>query len=92
MAVTKERPRWATPWSIGGWRRRRRPSRGSHCEAIGGAVHLLGEREQIIIALYYYEGFTLAEIGQVLGVTESQVSQLHSRAMLQLRGLMVDAG
>lgn len=61
-------------------------------EAIGGAVHLLGEREQIIIALYYYEGFTLAEIGQVLGVTESRVSQLHSRAMLQLRGLMVDAG
>lgn len=55
-------------------------------EAIGGAVHLLPERDQILIALYYYEGFTLAEIGQVLGVTESRVSQLHSRAMLQLRG------
>lgn len=57
-------------------------------EAIGGAVHLLPERDQIIVALYYYEGFTLAEIGQVLGVTESRVSQLHSRAMLQLRGWM----
>lgn len=55
-------------------------------EAIGGAVHLLPERDQIIVALYYYEGFTLAEIGQVLNVTESRVSQLHSRAMLQLRG------
>lgn len=59
-------------------------------EAIGGAVHLLPERDQIIIALYYYEGFTLAEIGLVLGVTESRVSQLHSRAMLQLRGWMTE--
>ena len=59
-------------------------------EAIGGAVHLLTEREQIIVALYYYEAFTLAEIGQVLGVTESRVSQLHSRAMLQLRAAMTE--
>jgi RNA polymerase sigma factor for flagellar operon FliA len=51
-------------------------------------VRELRERDQIIVALYYYEGFTLAEIGQVLGVTESRVSQLHTRAMLALRGLL----
>jgi RNA polymerase sigma factor for flagellar operon FliA len=45
----------------------------------------LPERDQVIIALYYFEGFTLAEIGRVLRVTESRVSQLHSRATLVLR-------
>jgi RNA polymerase sigma factor for flagellar operon FliA len=35
--------------------------------------------------LYYYEGLTLAEIGQVLGVTESRVCQIHTKAVLQLR-------
>ena len=45
----------------------------------------LPERDQVIIALYYFEGFTLAEIGKVLGVTESRVSQLHSRATMMLR-------
>jgi RNA polymerase sigma factor for flagellar operon FliA len=38
-----------------------------------------------VIALYYYEGLTLKEIGQVLGVTESRVSQLHTKAVLRLR-------
>lgn len=51
-------------------------------------VRKLGERDQVIVALYYYEGFTLAEIGQVLGVTESRVSQLHTRAMLSLRAAL----
>ena len=48
-------------------------------------VQELGERDQIVIALYYFEGLTLAEIGAVLGVTESRVSQLHSRATATLR-------
>jgi RNA polymerase sigma factor FliA len=48
-------------------------------------VRQLPERDQVIIALYYYEGLTLAEIGQVLGVSESRVSQLHTRAALTLR-------
>jgi len=52
------------------------------------AVHGLRERDRIIIALYYYEGFTLAEIGRVLQVTESRVSQLHTRATLALRALL----
>lgn len=52
-------------------------------------VNQLAERDQIIIALYYFEGLTLAEIGQVLGVTESRVSQLHRRATLTLREKIV---
>ena len=48
-------------------------------------VDQLGERDQVIIALYYFEGLTLAEIGQVLGVTESRVSQVHRRATTTLR-------
>ena len=48
-------------------------------------VKELGERDQVVIALYYFEGLTLAEIGEVLGVTESRVSQLHSRATATLR-------
>jgi RNA polymerase sigma factor for flagellar operon FliA len=51
-------------------------------------VRELRERDQIVVALYYYEGFTLAEIAQVLGVSEPRVSQLHSRAVLSLRTLM----
>lgn len=49
------------------------------------AVHRLPERDRVIVALYYWEGFTLAEIGLVLGVSESRVSQLHTRLMLTLR-------
>jgi RNA polymerase sigma factor for flagellar operon FliA len=46
---------------------------------------VLPERERTVVALYYYEGLTLKEIGQVLGVTESRVSQLHTKAVLRLR-------
>jgi RNA polymerase sigma factor for flagellar operon FliA len=48
----------------------------------------LPEREKIVLTLYYYERLTLAEIGSVLGVTESRVSQIHSKALLDLRGRM----
>ncbi len=49
------------------------------------AVRTLPERDQVVIALYFFEGLTLAEIGQVLEVTESRVSQLRSRATRALR-------
>lgn len=54
-------------------------------DILAGAIERLPERERIVIALYYYEGLTLKEIGQVLGVTESRVSQLHTKAVLRLR-------
>jgi RNA polymerase sigma factor FliA len=60
--------------------------------ALRKVVRELPERDQVIIALYYFEGFTLAEIGQVLGVTESRVSQLHSRATLVLRSRLAGSG
>jgi RNA polymerase sigma factor for flagellar operon FliA len=55
------------------------------------AVKDLAERDRIIVALYYFEGLTLSEIGQVLGVTESRVSQLHTRAALALRAKLTAA-
>lgn len=54
-------------------------------EILTDAIEKLPERERVVIALYYYEGLTLKEIGQVLGVTESRVSQLHTKAVLRLR-------
>lgn len=57
-------------------------------EILAGAIDRLPEREKTVIALYYYEGLTLKEIGQVLGVTESRVSQLHTKAVLRLRARM----
>ncbi|MDZ4064846.1 MAG: sigma-70 family RNA polymerase sigma factor, partial [Coriobacteriia bacterium] len=54
-------------------------------DILAGAIERLPERERIVIALYYYEGLTLKEIGQVLGVTESRVSQLHTKAVIRLR-------
>jgi RNA polymerase sigma factor for flagellar operon FliA len=53
-------------------------------------IEELAERDQVIIALYYFEGLTLAEIGQVLGVTESRVSQVHRRATLTLREKLLE--
>ncbi len=54
-------------------------------ERLADAIEALGERERLVIALYYYENLTLREIGEVLGVTESRVSQLHTRAVIALR-------
>ncbi len=53
---------------------------------LAGAINNLPEREKIVITLYYYEGLTLREIGEVLGVTESRVCQMHTKAILRLKG------
>ena len=57
---------------------------------LAGAINHLPERERLVITLYYYEGLTLAQIGQVLGVTESRVCQMHTKAVLQLRNKMAE--
>ena len=54
-------------------------------EAIADAISRLPEREKLVVTLYYYEELTLREIGEVLGVTESRVSQLHTKAILRLK-------
>src|SRR3954467_14772407 len=61
----------------------RPPPRG---ETGGGARP--PEREKLVVALYYYENLTLREIGEVLGVTESRVSQLHTKAVLRLKSAL----
>lgn len=48
-------------------------------------INLLSEREKIVITLYYFEELSLKEIGIVLGVSESRVSQIHSKALIRLR-------
>jgi RNA polymerase sigma factor for flagellar operon FliA len=57
---------------------------------LGEALNRMSEREKTVIVLYYYEGMTLAQIGQVLGVTESRVCQLHTKAVLGLRAKMAE--
>jgi RNA polymerase sigma factor for flagellar operon FliA len=52
---------------------------------LGQAIRALPEREKVVLALYYFENLTLREIGRVLGVTESRVSQIHTQAVLRLR-------
>jgi len=50
------------------------------------AIEELPEKERIVVSLYYYEELTMKEIGKVLDITESRVSQVHTRAILRLRG------
>jgi len=59
-------------------------------DRIADAIARLPEREKLVVALYYYENLTLREIGEVLGVTESRVSQLHTKAVLRLRGRLTE--
>ena len=54
-------------------------------QILAESINRMPEREKIVLTLYYYEGLTLAEIGRVLGVTESRVCQIHTKAVLQLR-------
>jgi RNA polymerase sigma factor for flagellar operon FliA len=55
---------------------------------LGVAIDRLPEREKLVIALYYYEGLTFKEIGKVLSVSESRVYQLHTQAVLRMRGYL----
>lgn len=55
---------------------------------LAAAIDQLGEREKTVLTLYYYEGLNLAEIGEILGVTESRACQIHTKAVTQLRHRM----
>ncbi len=57
---------------------------------LAAAINSLSEREKIVVTLYYFEGLTLAEIGEILGVTESRVCQIHTKAVGQLRLQLVE--
>ncbi len=60
-------------------------------DRLADAIESLPDRERLVIALYYYEALTLREIGEVLGVTESRVSQLHTKAVLGMRSHLQNA-
>ena len=54
------------------------------------AINRLPDRDRLVVTLYYYEGMTLSEIGDVLGVTESRVCQIHAKTMMSLRNRLGD--
>jgi RNA polymerase sigma factor for flagellar operon FliA len=55
-------------------------------ELLVKAIDLLPDKEKLVLSLYYFEGLTMKEVGKVLDITESRVSQLHSKAVLRMRG------
>lgn len=61
-------------------------------DAMKVEISKLPEREQAVLVLYYDDGLTLAEIGEALGVTESRISQIHAKAVLQLRSRLAASG
>ena len=64
---------------------------GSEMRAmLSAAINGLSDREKVVVTLYYFEGLTLSEIGEVLGVTESRVCQIHTKAVGLLRTKLVD--
>ena len=71
--------------------RRRRSTRRSYARRSAEGIARLPEREKLVVTLYYFEELTLREIGEVLGVTESRVSQLHTKATMRLKSRLVGA-
>jgi RNA polymerase sigma factor for flagellar operon FliA len=57
---------------------------------LAAAIDGLSEREKVVVTLYYFEGLTLAEIGEILGVTESRICQIHTKAVGSLRNNLVE--
>ena len=86
-ATAGPRRRWPTrcPTPTPRTRSRRWRTRETR-RLLAEAVGQLAERDRTVVGLYYFENLTLAEIGRVLGVTESRVCQLHTRAVMRLRG------
>jgi len=57
-------------------------------EMLADQIDALPEKERMAVSLYYFNELTMKEVGKILGVTESRVSQLHSSAILRLRGFL----
>jgi RNA polymerase sigma factor FliA len=60
-------------------------------QILAQAINDMPDREKVVLTLYYYEGLTLAEIGEVLGVTESRVCQIHTKSVIHLRAKLAAA-
>ena len=59
-------------------------------EILQGAMEVLPKKEKFVVQLYYFDELTMKEIGTLLNITESRVSQLHTKAMLRLRGKLLE--
>ena len=59
---------------------------------LGKAIDVLPEKERLVLSLYYYDELTLKEVGKVMGLTESRICQLHSQAVLRLKGRLKHMG
>lgn len=57
-------------------------------QRLGKAIRRLDEREQLILSLYYHEELTMREIGEVLGISESRICQLHARSILEIKAII----
>ncbi len=57
---------------------------------LADSINRLPDRERLVLTLYYYEGLTLAEIGDVLSVTESRICQIHTKAVMSLRNRFIE--
>lgn len=60
--------------------------------SIAGAIEQLREKEKMVVSLYYWDELTMKEIGKVLDITESRVSQIHSQALIHLRAKLRKEG
>ena len=54
-------------------------------QVISDTIGSLPEKERLVVSLYYYEDLNMKEIGNILGITESRVCQIHTKAVLRLR-------
>lgn len=61
---------------------------GSGRDVLLKAIQPLGERPRVVLSLYDFEDLNLREIGQILGVAESRISQIHSKSVRQLRPIL----
>ena len=53
------------------------------------AIDNLPEKERLVISLYYYDELTMKEIGEIMDITESRVSQIHTKAVIRLRSKLI---
>lgn len=58
-------------------------------QIVGESIDLLQEKERLVVSLYYYDELTMKEIGAILEITESRVSQIHTKAILRLRARLI---
>ncbi len=60
-------------------------------QVLQNAIEVLPEKERIVVSLYYYADLNMKEIGEVLDITESRISQIHTKAVLRLRGKILSS-